>query len=152
MNCRHLAVASVSVALMSCATFQRPAPNAGRPEISVTLPAPPDCIAARVHAAFVAHQLPVSTSQPGVIESRLPLLRGLQGYYDLFARAVIIPSDSMTSVTLYGEETLYPADGPRTAGETTRIGPRSQGRAGEVWAKLQTVAKELQGDATLVRR
>lgn len=118
------------------------------PEISVDLSSSPARAREQLTAAFAAQGLPVSASQPGVVEYRAPRERGVLGYYEVFARAVITPADCGTRITMFGEETKYPNAAARE-GDASRIGPSSSGRAGEVWSKLQRVAGALRGDSTL---
>jgi hypothetical protein len=145
---RSLAPLFLSLSLAACASAPvRPAPAV--PDIGIDLAVAPLRARDQVVAAFAANGLPVTTSQPGVIEFRAPRERGVLGQYEVFARAVIVPADCGTHVSLYGEETRY-ANATTTEGAATRIGPRSTGRAGEVWRKLQAVAVELRGGPVTV--
>src|SRR5690242_2186632 len=102
----------------------------------------------RLAAAFAANGLPVATLQPGVVEYHAPRERGVLGYYEVFARAVIVPLDCGTRVTMFGEETRYPNAVSVDATSSTRIGPSSTGRALDVWSKLQLVSRAVRGEAT----
>jgi hypothetical protein len=102
-------------------------------------------------AAFADNGLPVATSQPGVLEFQAPREKGILGYDEVFARALIVPLDCGTRVTLFGEETHYPNASARL-GTAVRIGPSSRGRAREVWTKLQTVAAALRGGNAVTSR
>jgi hypothetical protein len=82
-----------------------------------------------------------------VLEFHAPRERGILGQYEVFARAVIVPVDCGTRVTLFGEETRY-ASATAVEGTPTRIGPSSSGRALEIWNKLQLVAATVRGDST----
>jgi hypothetical protein len=146
---RRYSALLVLAALAGCASAhtQRGAPP---PEISFDLSASPAAARERLAAAFAAHGLPVGSSQPGVIEFRAPRERGVLGYYEVFARAVIVPLDCGTRITLFGEETKYP-NATSGAGTATRIGPSSSGRAGDVWSKLQAVASGLRADSSSIR-
>ena len=120
------------------------------PEITFDLSASPDRAREQLAAAFAANGLPVATLQPGVVEYHAPRERGILGYYEVFARAVLVPLDCGTRITLFGEETHYP-NATSSEGTATRIGPSSSGRARDVWNKLQLVASGLRGDSTLSR-
>ena len=146
---RRCSALLVVVALAGCASahIQRGGPP---PEISLDLSASPSAARERLVAAFAAHGLPVGLSQPGVIEFHAPRERGVLGYYEVFARAVIVPLDCGTRITIFGEETHYPS-AMSSDGTATRIGPSSSGRAGEVWSKLQAVASGLRADSSAIR-
>jgi hypothetical protein len=115
-------------------------------EIGIDLAVSPLRARDQIAAAFAANGLPVTSSQPGVIEFRAPRERGVLGQYEVFARAIIVPADCGTHVSLFGEETRY-ANATSTEGSATRIGPHSTGRAGQVWQKLQAVATALRADS-----
>lgn len=109
-------------------------------EISVVLRAPADRAHAQVLRAFMDHQLTVSSSQDRLIEAKLPREMGMLGQYDLVARAVLVPTDTTTQVTLYGEE-IRIMEGAGQKG--SRVSEYSRGRAGKVWKQLQDVAAQL---------
>ena len=69
------------------------------------------------------------------------------GYYEVFARAVIMPVDCGTRVTMFGEEMRYPNATSSDMTASTRIGPSSSGRALDIWNKLHLVARTVRGDA-----
>ena len=135
------------VAAVGCASLpsRQPAPAS---EITVDLAASPTRAREQLTAAFAANGLPIATSQPGVIEYHAPRERGVLGYYEVFARAVIVPLDCGTRVTMFGEETRYPNSSSFDATSSSRIGPSSTGRALDVWSKLQLVARAVRGEAT----
>jgi hypothetical protein len=138
---------ALATSVAACASV--PARRASEaPEISIDLSSSPARAREQVTAAFAAQGLVVSTSQPGVVEYHAPRERGVLGYYEVFARAVIAPADCGTRVTLFGEETRYP-NAASSEGAASRIGPSSRGRALDVWGKLQRVAGALRGDSTL---
>ena len=64
-----------------------------------------------------------ATSQPGVVEYHAPRERGVLGYYEVFARAVIVPLDCRTRVTMFGEEVRYANAVSSDATASVRIGP-----------------------------
>ena|SRR5690348_2663007 len=132
--------------LAACASAPTRSPQIPA-EITIDLAASPTRAHDQIAAAFSANGLPVSTSQPGVVEFRAARERGVLGYYEVFARAVIVPADCGTHVTLYGEETHY-ANASALQGAATRIGPSSNGRAAEIWRRLQAVAATLRADST----
>jgi len=103
----------------------------------------------RVTEAFQVNGLTVAATQPGVVEFHAPRERGILGFDEVFARAVIVPVDCGTRVTIYGESTHYPSSTARE-GTATRLGPSSTGRAHDVWVKLQSVASALR-DSTRIR-
>ena len=143
---RLAAIAWAAISLAGCASLRARPPMAERSEIVVSLPVPAECASALVMSAFGKNQLGVTSSQPGVVEASLPRQRGLSGYYDLFARAVITPGDNgMATVTLFAEETQYADDGVTRIG-SSRASERSLGRAAEVWEKLQGVARTLRSE------
>ena len=132
------------LAAVGCASLpaRQPAPAS---EITFDLSASPTRVREQLTAAFAANGLPVATSQPGVIEYHAPRERGVLGYYDVFARAVIVPLDCGTRVTMFGEETHYP-NAASSEGTSSRIGPSSTGRARDVWTRLELVANSVRGD------
>ena len=121
------------------------------PEITLDLAASPVRAHDQLLNAFAANGLTISTSQPGVIEFVAPRERGILGFDQVFARAVITPVECGTRVTLFGEQTHYPNATARE-GSATRIGPSSTGRALDVWTRLQAVASSLRGDSTAATR
>ena len=134
------------LAAVGCASLpaHQPAPAA---EITFDLSVSPTRAREQLAAAFAANGLPVATSQPGVIEYHAPRERGVLGYYEVFARAVIVPLDCGTRVTLFGEETHY-ANPTASDGTSKRIGPSSTGRAHDVWTRLQLVANTMRSGGT----
>ena len=144
---RLVAVAWVAALLAGCASLRARQPAAEHSEIVVSLPLPAECASGLVMSAFGKNQLEVTSSQPGVVEANLPRQRGLSGYYDLFARAVITAGENGTAtVTLFAEETQYADDGVTRIG-SSRASERSQGRAADVWEKLQGVARTLRSES-----
>lgn len=143
---RSLAPLVPIIAAVGCASIQarKPAPAS---EITFDLTVSPTRAREQLTAAFVANGLPVATSHPGVIEYHAPRERGVLGYYEVFARAVILPLDCGTRVTLFGEETRYP-NAASSEGTSTRLGPSSTGRALDVWNRLQLVARGVRGEGT----
>ena len=134
------------VTAVGCASVptHEPAPAS---EITFDLAVSPTRAREQLTAAFAANGLPVATSQPGVVEYHAPRERCVLGYYEVFARAVIVPVDCGTRVTMFGEETRY-ANPTASAGTSSRIGPSSTGRAREVWTRLQMVASDVRGGTT----
>jgi hypothetical protein len=120
------------------------------PDITVDLSISPARARDRVTEAFQVNGLNVTATQPGVVEFHAPRERGILGFDEVFARAVIVPVDCGTRVTIYGESTHYPNSTARE-GTATRLGPSSTGRAHDVWVKLQSVASALRGDSARVR-
>jgi hypothetical protein len=137
----------LSVAGCASAPVRR---EAATPDITVDLSIPPERARERVTAAFEANGLVVASSQPGMVEFHAPRERGILGFDDVFARALIAPADCGTRITIFGETTHYPSSTARE-GTVTRLGPSSTGRAHDVWVKLQSVASTLRGDSTRVR-
>jgi hypothetical protein len=138
---RSLPLLAVVAFLAACASAPvQPAPQTA--VITVDLASSPVRARDQLTAAFAAQGLPVSTSQPGVVEYRAPRERGVLGYYEVFARAVIEPADCGTRITMFGEETKYP-NAVSSQGTPSRIGSSSKGRAAEVWSKMQRVAAAL---------
>lgn len=134
------------VIAVGCASLpaRQPAPAS---EITFDLAASPTRVREQLAAAFTANGLPVATSQPGVVEYHAARERGVLGYYEVFARAVIMPLDCGTRVTIFGEETRYP-NATASEGTSSRIGPSSTGRARDVWTRLQQVATAVRGEGT----
>ena len=134
------------IAAAGCASLpaRQPAPAS---EITFDLAVSPTHAREQLTAAFSASGLPVATAQPGVVEFHAPRERGVLVYYEVFARAVIVPLDCGTRVTMFGEETRYPNATSFEATAASRIGPSSSGRALDVWNKLQLVARTVRGDA-----
>lgn len=143
---RSLAPLLPIIAAAGCASLpsRQPAPVS---EITFDLSASPTRAREQLTAAFAANGLPVATSQPGVVEYHAPRERGVLGYYEVFARAVIVPVECGTRVTMFGEETHYP-NAASAEGKSTRIGPSSTGRGRDVWTRLQLVANAVRGETT----
>ena len=143
---RSLAPLLPIIAAVGCVSLpaRQPAPAS---EITFDLSVSPTRAREQLTTAFAANGLPVATSQPGVIEYHAARERGVLGYYEVFARAVIVPLDCGTRVTMFGEETHYP-DAGSSEGKSTRIGPSSTGRARDVWTRLQLVANAVRGEGT----
>ena len=135
------------IAAVGCASLpaRQPAPAS---ELTFDLAVSPTRAREQLAAAVAANGLPVATSQPGVVEYHAARERGVLGYYEVFARAVIMPLDCGTRVTMFGEETRYPNATSSDATASSRIGPSSTGRALDVWTKLQLVARSVRGDVT----
>jgi hypothetical protein len=144
---RSLASLAPIIAAVGCASLpaRQPAPAS---EITFDLAASPALAREQLAAAFAANGLPVATSQPGVVEYHAARERGPLGYYEVFARAVIVPLDCGTRITIFGEETRYP-NVSSSEGKSTRIGPSSSGRARDVWTRLEKVAAAVRGNATM---
>lgn len=148
MSLRYRAAPAVAFAIVAaCATVPTQQPPSPASEIQLVLAAPPQRVREQVVSAFAESGLPVATSQPGVVEFHGTRERGILGYYAVFARAVIEPADCATRVTLYGEETRYDNASTPQSRSSGRIGPQSEGRAAEVWQKLQRVATALRRNA-----
>jgi hypothetical protein len=143
---RSLAPLVSIIAAVGCASLPARQP-ASPAEITFDLAASPSRAREQLTAAFAANGLAVAISQPGVVEYHAARERGVLGYYEVFARAVIVPLDCGTRVTMFGEETHY-ATATSIDGTATRIGPSSTGRSRDVWTKLETVAKAVRGDST----
>src|SRR5436190_19965480 len=105
-----LLVPSALVAgLAACASVpSHPAAPTAPPEITFDLSTSPAIARDQIVRAFGEHGLTVASSQPGVVEFHAPREKGILGYYEVFARAIIVPLDCGTRVTLFGEETHYP--------------------------------------------
>ena len=121
---RSFALLAVAGSIAGCATTH-PRPATAPPEITVDLSVTPATARDRVTAAFNAYGLPVATSQPGVVEFHAMRERGILGQYEVFARAVIVPIDCGTRITMFGEETKFPS-ATSMDGTATRIGPSSK--------------------------
>ena len=146
---RLLAPAALLLSVAGCAS----APvrrEAATPDITVDLSVSPERARDRVTGAFEANGLIVTSAQPGVVEYHTARERGILGFDEVFVRALIVPADCGTRITMFGETTHYPNSSARE-GTVTRIGPASTGRAHDVWVKLQSVAGTLRGDSTRVR-
>jgi hypothetical protein len=104
---------------------------------------------ARVVQAFMENQLAVNAVQGSIVEAKLPREQGLLGSYDIVTRAVVLPADSGSAVTLYGEETEVGTGNDAT--HTSRLNPSNMGRALETWQKLVKIAETLQPDSTMRR-
>jgi hypothetical protein len=146
--CRSAALALLVPIVGACATLPAPQAPGVASDITLVLTAPPQRVREQLLAAFPANGLPVAISQPAVIEYHGARERGVLGYYEVFARAIIEPVDCTTRVTLFGEETRY-TNPTAIRGTSVRIGPSSSGRAAEVWQKLQRVAEALGKDGTV---
>jgi|SRR5690242_10580671 len=152
LPCRSLLPVAVLGALAACAPVQHPSSaTAPAPEITLDLAVSPAGAREQLVTAFADKGLPVVTSQPGVVESQVPREKGILGYYEVFARAVIIPLDCGTRVTLFGEETHYPNSTARE-GTAVRIGPSSRGRALDIWTRLQAVAAAVRANNGVTSR
>lgn len=151
MSLRRSAAPALAFALVAaCATVPTQQASSSASEITLVLASPPQRVREQVVSAFVENGLPVATSQPGAVEFHGARERGILGYYEVFARAVIEPVDCATHVTLFGEEARYDNAAEAQARSSARIGPSSQGRAADVWHRLQRVAVTLK-DSSGVR-
>jgi len=149
---RSLTPIVLLAALAACASApSRSAAAAPAREITLDLSASPLIVRDRLVSAFNDQGLTVTTAQPGVVEFRAPREKGILGYYEVFARAVIVPQECGARVTLFGEETHYP-NASALQGTATRIGPSSTGRARDVWTKLESVAGVLRGNSSVTSR
>ena len=155
MFARRCVLPLAMLALSSCASAPVAAvqqAGASRSEISATVHAPADCVRDLVVAAFYRSQLPVTLSQPGVVEARFPREKGILGHFEIFVRALIIPTDDgFAQVTLFGEETKYP-NAYSTEGTAMRLSDLSEGRAGETWVKMKAVARALRSASAVADR
>jgi len=145
-----LPLAAVAV-FAGCAPVQPRTTTAPLSEIILDLATSPAITRNQLVTAFADQGLTVTTSQPGVVEFQASREKGILGYDEVFARALIAPLDCGTRVTLFGEQTHYPNARARE-GTPVRIGPSSRGRALEVWNKLQSVASALRGKSALTTR
>ena len=140
---RPLLSVALLVGLAACASApSKPSVSGPAREITLDLSSSPATVRQQLVSAFNEHGLSVTSSQPGVVEFRAAREKGILGFYEVFARAVIVPADCGTHVTLFGEETRY-ANASAPQGEAKRIGPSSAGRALDVWRKLESVAAAL---------
>jgi len=147
---RPLVSLSLVSMLAACASVQAPRGPAPAREITFELSSSPARTHDQLLSAFAASGLAVVTAQPGVIEFQAPRERGILGFDEVFARAILTPLDCGTRVTLFGEETHYPNATARE-GTATRIGPSSKGRALAVWTKLESIANSLRADTAATR-
>ena len=146
---RPLLSVALLVGLAACASAPARSPAAGPSrEITLDLSSSPAIVRQQLVTAFNEHGLAVTTSQPGVVEFHAAREKGILGFYEVFARAVIVPADCGTHVTLFGEETHY-ANALAPQGEARRIGPSSVGRALDVWRKLESVAAALRANGAV---
>ena len=148
---RSLVPLAVLVGLSGCASLSSHPAAVPASEITLDLSASPAIVREQLVRAFAEQGLPVATSQPGVVEFHGARERGILGFDDVFARAVIVPLDCGARVTLFGEETHY-ANASVAQGAAVRIGPSSSGRARDVWTKLESVAAALRGNAGVTSR
>lgn len=147
---RSAVLAFLSTVAAACASAPARQHSEPAPDITFVVSASPEHVRDQLMAAFPASGLPVAISQPGAVEFHGARERGVLGYYEVFARAVIEPVDCATRVTLFGEETRYD-NALAVTGTSTRIGPSSSGRARDVWQKLQLVARALGQSSTATR-
>jgi hypothetical protein len=147
---RSAALAYLLLIAGACATLPASQPSNPTPDITIMLASSPQRVHDQLLAAFPASGLPVTIAQPGVVEFHGARERGILGYDEVFARAVIEPVDCSTRVTLFGEQTHY-ENATATRGASARIGPSSTGRAADVWQKLQMVAQTLTRDSATVK-
>src|SRR5438045_9544568 len=135
--------------LAACASAPSRSPAAGPSrEINLDLSSSPALVRQQLVTAFNEHGLPVATSQAGVVEFHAAREKGILGFDEVFARAVIVPADCGTHVTLFGAETHY-ADSSAPQGVAKRIGPSSTGRARDVWTKLEAIAAALRANGAV---
>lgn len=147
---RPLVFLSLVSMLAACGSVHAPPGPAPAREITFELPSSPTRTHDQLLSAFAANGLPVVTAQPGVIEFQAPRERGILGFDEVFARAILTPLECGTRVTLFGEETHFPNATARE-GTATRIGPSSKGRALQVWTKLESIANSLRADTAATR-
>lgn len=154
MIAREVLRVSSACLLAGCASMQARQSANEQSQIVVDSRGTLDQVRGRVLAAFMANHLTVNSAQDQIVEAALPTEKGFLGDYDLVARAVLVPHDSVVTVTLYGEERrksetktfLEPGDRIVTR-DAHRVSEYSQGRAGEVWRRLQSIARSLRSDS-----
>jgi hypothetical protein len=119
----------------------------GPAEVQFTIAGTPDLVTPRVTSAFMAETLSVTSSQPELIEAKLPPDTELGVTYRVVARAVIAPADAgSTRVRLYGERTISAVT--KDTLDIQRIDGGMYGRSGATWLSLLKIATALQPDSS----
>ena len=126
-----------------------PGPERIPQEIRVSVHDTPEHVTPKIVSAFLDNQLAVTSSQGGIIQSKLQRESGLTGDFEITAQAFIVPTDSGTDVRLFADETQYNEYHPN--GDVIRLGKNSQGRAGRVWRSILAVANSVQPESARVR-
>jgi hypothetical protein len=119
----------------------------GPAEVQFTVAGTPDLVTPRVTSAFTAETLSVTSSQPELIEAKLPADKELGVTYQVVARAVIAPAEAgSTRVRLYGERTISAVT--KDTLDVQRIDGGMYGRSGATWLSLLKIAAALQPDSS----
>ena len=156
------AVAATMLALGACASLQiAPPPSAaesvelersfvvqhGPAEVQFAVAGSPDEVAQRLSSAFAAESLAVTSSQPGLIEAKLPADNQIGVNYQVVARGLIAAAEpGSTRVRLYGERTVMFVT--KDSLDVQRIDGGMYGRSGETWLSFLRIAKSLQPDSS----
>jgi hypothetical protein len=150
------------LALFGCASLQlAPPPSAaasvelersfvvqhGAAEVQFVVAGPPDEVARRLTSAFQAESLAVTSSQPGLIEAKLPADNQIGVSYQVVARGLIAPAEpGSTRVRLYGERTVMFVT--KDSLDVQRIDGGMYGRSGATWLSFLRIARSLQPDSS----
>jgi hypothetical protein len=156
------AVVATIVALGACASIQlAPPPSAaesvelergfvvqhGPAEVRFAVAGSPDEVAKRLSSAFAAETLAVTSSQPGLIEAKLPADNQIGVSYQVVARGLVAAAEpGSTSVRLYGERTVMFVT--KDSLDVQRIDGGMYGRSGATWLSFLKIAKSLQPDSS----
>jgi hypothetical protein len=135
-------IVAITIAACVPANTSHLAPSDRPAEIIIVAPGSPADVAPRVVSAFMDNALPVSSSVGNTIEAKLGREMGASGGVQVTARAIVVPSDSGTTVRLYSELRDQ-------GGNTQRLG--AFGVAGvmpTVWKSLLAVGAAIQPDST----
>jgi hypothetical protein len=150
------------VALAGCASLKlSPPPSAaasaelergfvvqhGPAEVQFVVTGAPDQVAQRLTSAFMAETLAVTSSQPGLIEAKLPADNQIGVAYQVVARGLIAPAEpGSTRVRLYGERTVMFVT--KDSLDVQRIDGGMYGRSGATWLSFLRIATSLQPDSS----
>jgi hypothetical protein len=119
----------------------------GPAEVQLTLTGGPDQVTPRVMSAFKDETLSVTSSQPGLIEAKLPADNEVGVRYQVVVRAEIAPADAgSTRVRLYGERTITAVT--QDPLDVQRVDGGMYGRSGATWLSLLKIAAALQPDSS----
>jgi hypothetical protein len=146
-GCAPLQLAPPPTAAASAELERKFVVQHGPAEVQFVVTGPPEQIAQRLTAAFIAETLSVTSSQPGLIEAKLPADNQIGVTYQVVARGLMAPAEpGSTRVRLYGERTVMFVT--KDSLDVQRIDGGMYGRSGATWLSFLKIASSLQPDSS----
>src|SRR5437868_6844006 len=146
-GCASLRLAAPPSAEASAELQRRFVIQHGPAEVQFLIAGTPDQVTPRLLTAFTGETLAVTSSQPGLIEAKLPADNEIGVTYQVVAHGVISPAEAgSTRVRLYGERTVTSVTTDPL--DVQRIDGGMYGRSGATWLSLLRIAALLQPDSS----